>query len=312
MEQNEITQGNKTMIAKTPDGDATVLGTTVKCPVCGTENSPSEKYCGDCGFLLSSTPGEPVAAEGIEEQAKLVDPQRQREFMLRVGQNTVGREAADVLLDDPTVSRKHAVVTIDETGCHVEDLGSTNGTYVDGVQVRKGERKELADGSEIKFGNTVLVLQLPAAVLSAQPESSEGCGAAEVQAEKVTEAREEPVEEPVAAPEEVEPIARLVLVSDPSIAFGIKPGANRLGRKPDSDIPITSDGYVSGVHCDILAENGNLYVTDLGSTNGTFVNGEKIAVGQKVPLKDGDEITVGQTILRLQVLHPEIEDEEVL
>jgi pSer/pThr/pTyr-binding forkhead associated (FHA) protein len=48
--------------------------------------------------------------------------------------------------------------------------------------------------------------------------------------------------------------------------------------------------------------DGQYFLEDQGSTNGTFVNrGRRLEPGQRHPLKDGDEIIVGKTFLRFQV-----------
>ncbi len=64
----------------------------------------------------------------------------------------VGRsEESDVFLVDPSVSRTHAVVEVDGVEPVVRDLGSTNGTFVNGERI---EAKQLKDGDELMFGNT--------------------------------------------------------------------------------------------------------------------------------------------------------------
>ena len=66
-----------------------------------------------------------------------------------------------------------------------------------------------------------------------------------------------------------------------------------IGRSSkDTDIAIPNDGHASRVHAQIKYDGANYVCSDLGSTNGTMVNGEKI---DSVALKDGDEIQVGQT-----------------
>lgn len=68
-----------------------------------------------------------------------------------------------------------------------------------------------------------------------------------------------------------------------------------IGRSSDLDMVLVED-MVSRQHSRILTENGDLYIEDLGSTNGTFVNGEKI---NKKQLKEGDRILVGTNIIKL-------------
>jgi serine/threonine protein kinase len=66
-----------------------------------------------------------------------------------------GRAGADLELEDPEVSRTHAVVECRGRRVVVRDLGSTNGTFVDGQRV---EERELEDKSEFRVGGTSLVL----------------------------------------------------------------------------------------------------------------------------------------------------------
>ena len=68
------------------------------------------------------------------------------------GRARVGRsEESDVFLVDPSVSRTHAVVEVDGIEPVVRDLGSTNGTFINGERI---EARALQDGDELMFGNT--------------------------------------------------------------------------------------------------------------------------------------------------------------
>jgi pSer/pThr/pTyr-binding forkhead associated (FHA) protein len=72
-----------------------------------------------------------------------------------------------------------------------------------------------------------------------------------------------------------------------------------IGRHDDCQIRIKSS-QVSRRHCELFEAGGKLAIRDLGSSNGTFVNGKKIS-GQQV-LKSGDELTVGTVTLRVSKL----------
>jgi NADPH-dependent 2,4-dienoyl-CoA reductase/sulfur reductase-like enzyme/pSer/pThr/pTyr-binding forkhead associated (FHA) protein len=75
------------------------------------------------------------------------------EFELAVSPVTVGRDPSnDVSLNEPTVSRWHAWLTHDAGRWYAADTGSANGTYVNGKQVRPGERLPLHDEDEVGFG----------------------------------------------------------------------------------------------------------------------------------------------------------------
>jgi DNA-binding winged helix-turn-helix (wHTH) protein len=80
----------------------------------------------------------------------------QRRLSLATGENIVGRdEAASVRLDDPMVSRRHARIVVSGSGALIEDLGSKNGTFIDGQPIASGPMP-LRDGIQLAFG-TVLV-----------------------------------------------------------------------------------------------------------------------------------------------------------
>lgn len=71
----------------------------------------------------------------------------------------VGREGADVILSDPEVSRRHALLRELPSGPAIEDMGSTNGTFVNGVRIE--ELTELREGDEVRIGDTVWRLEAP-------------------------------------------------------------------------------------------------------------------------------------------------------
>ena len=70
----------------------------------------------------------------------------------------VGRDAsADITVPDPTMSRRHARITHDPGGVWLEDLGSTNGTYINGHRLL--DRCRLRDGDEVRIGKAVAVFR---------------------------------------------------------------------------------------------------------------------------------------------------------
>ena len=77
---------------------------------------------------------------------------REYRHVLRPGENLVGSDpGCDLRLDEPTVSRHHAVLVVTPDGLQVADLGSSNGTLVAGHVVR-GDPVEVAGGSSVAFG----------------------------------------------------------------------------------------------------------------------------------------------------------------
>ena len=84
---------------------------------------------------------------------------------------------------------------------------------------------------------------------------------------------------------------------------GAKPKPMRLeasvtvGRAPECELRL-DDTYASSQHARIFGKNGSWYAEDLGATNGTFVNEQKLAA--PAMLQPGDRIRVGGTVLELR------------
>jgi pSer/pThr/pTyr-binding forkhead associated (FHA) protein len=74
-------------------------------------------------------------------------------------------------------------------------------------------------------------------------------------------------------------------------------GPVQIGRGPACDLRL-EDAYVSNVHARIFPRGDGWYVEDLGSTNGTFVNEERIAA--PAPVRAGDRVRVGTTLIELR------------
>jgi len=73
-----------------------------------------------------------------------------------------------------------------------------------------------------------------------------------------------------------------------------------IGRHPDSDLAIGSDPEVSGLHAELLSLGGQWMLVDDGlSTNGTFVNGQRMQGRRR--MHHGDRIRVGQTVMVLNL-----------
>ena len=72
---------------------------------------------------------------------------------LQPGENILGRDEADIQIDSPTVSRRHARIRISGTEAVLEDLGSKNGTFANGERV--STVVTLKDGDEVQVGSIV-------------------------------------------------------------------------------------------------------------------------------------------------------------
>jgi hypothetical protein len=84
----------------------------------------------------------------------------------------------------------------------------------------------------------------------------------------------------------------------PETRFPVRDGATSIGRSSASDIVLKSDDYASGRHARLTRHGGLLYVEDMGSTNGTFIN-ERKTVGA-TPLRHGDTVRIGSTTFRYE------------
>lgn len=282
--------------SRPPDASTTQMAPARVCPVCAATNAGLEQYCSECGFLLNSTPGQAGAApEEAATQFELVDAGGRR-FPLHEGDNTVGREAADVLLMDPTVSRRHAVVRVQNECVAVMDLGSTNGTAVDGGPAPRDEPVEAASGASLRFGVVTLTLVGPVdataassarTVVDAPPGSllAEGTGMA-------------------GAPACLQPIG-----GGGPYALGGK--ATTIGRRAGNDLTLGGDPYLSGRHAIVACTDGVWTITDLGSTNGTTVNGLRLAPDMPQGLVPGDEVGLGHGVYRFEVAAPAPEEAQV-
>ncbi len=100
------------------------------------------------------------------------------------------------------------------------------------------------------------------------------------------------------------PAARFVVKQGPQIGitFPILQSKTCMGREETCDVRV-QDAEASRRHCELIWRDGAFWVQDLGSSNGTFVNGKQITAPTK--LSAGDKIGVGQTVMVLE-LEPQI------
>lgn len=88
--------------------------------------------------------------------------------------------------------------------------------------------------------------------------------------------------------------AMLVLRNGNSGSYNVGSGSTKIGRNSSNDFVI-DEQTVSGEHAKVIEEEGNFFLQDLGSKNGTFVNGEKVVRQQ---LNDGDLIKLGKAEMK--------------
>ena len=95
---------------------------------------------------------------------------------------------------------------------------------------------------------------------------------------------------------------KLVVQRSPSFeagdAFEVDSAPLTIGRGGQNDLVLWGDEFASARHVRVEARRDGVWVQDLGSTNGTYVNGSRVAGAQR--LTPGDVIRVGETDLRLE------------
>lgn len=138
------------------------------CPVCSVLNAAGAKFCSACGAALPESPIDDstgtfpiigVDVPGPGEVGQLIVTRggtAGARFALIDELVTIGRHPeSGIFLDDITVSRRHAEVRRQPDGDYiVADVGSLNGTYVDGERI---DSADLREGSQLQVGKFRLV-----------------------------------------------------------------------------------------------------------------------------------------------------------
>jgi len=216
------------------------------------------------------------------------------EFLLYPGQQVrLGRSADnDIVLENPKISRHHARVAWDGRGFVLEDLGSSNGTYLNLIRL-EGGAQPLHHGDQISLSRLGLVFE----VLDLPPAGAENLPGAE----RLPRAGETPEIlglQPDAPPGRPEGPC-LVVVGGLDLGreyplWGETITIGRDSRDATWEIRLT-DRLVSRPHARLESGEAGYTLVDLGSANGTSLNGRRVA--GPVLLHDGDEIGVGATRL---------------
>ena len=286
------------------------------CPLKAGQIVPDQGFCPECGVLMTSlTNQSPILKE--HPRPYLVDSNG-REYALKVGENLVGREGADILLPDKSVSRRHAQFTVQENNVVIlSELGSTNGSRHGATPLGSGQSVPLKDNDELRFGAVRLTIRIPAppvkAIAAAQPETRSIAPKAMAalpsfsgETAPTPAATQDHRKEWFAASsfaDEADSSAATPKTGAQLIGSGTNSqkhfigtvAETTVGRKPENALMITTDPYISGKHAVILFENDRYKVMDLGSTNGTRWNGRKLLPQVPQSLSEGDEVIFGQT-----------------
>lgn len=253
------------------------------CPACGGSVQAGFRFCGLCGAPLGE-PSEPRAPGAPPAAARPPTPTPDRggpraialalvrtdglpgaAFPLDDAEAICGRtEGAIRVADDATVSPRHARFTLRDGALVVEDLGSLNGTFL-----RLRAPRRLAVGAELRIGRQLLRLE-------ARPPGREV--------------------RPGATPEPGGRFRLSQLLEGGGLGevFPLFPGENPVGREAGR-ITFPSDRYVSARHARLDVKGEVVTVSDLGSSNGTFVR-----ITASAELAPGDQLLVGAQLLRVE------------
>ena len=196
----------------------------------------------------------------------------------------VGRDrAADVVICDHEVSSRHASFAPGDGGVAVEDLGSTNGTYVNGQRITGSQ--QLGSGDQVQMGKTLVEIR----GLAPAPAAASPTEAAQPAALEVTRQRSIPML-PLLVFLEGEKAGSEVPVGGPTV----------LGRDAGvADVILERDTEVSRRHLTFAPAGAGLTVQDLDSSNGTFVNGQRITGA--VTLSAGNQVRLGETVIEVRL-----------
>lgn len=232
-----------------------------------SQNTPQGLMPGD-RISIGGTVLEVFAANATEELARpwSVVSSETATITYLYRELRVGRDAAsDICLPDIHASRHHAHLVL-RAGCPwIRDLGSRNGSFVNGDRVHGATR--LFSGDELRLDRAVFTILGPGTPIKGRDERL---------------------------------LPGFYLVESTTTGSGgwhrLLSGRTLIGRAGDCDLRL-QDRSVSAHHCEIQRGPGGVFVRDLGSSNGTRINERRIRTAS---MREGDQITIGRVQLNLR------------
>ena len=199
----------------------------------------------------------------------------------------VGRDqSADLRLDDQSVSRQHAKLYFDEAGAlWVEDLGSGNGVVLDGVRLR--EATKVPSGARMKLGVFTLTAQ---DVLGPPAALAKAGGKGEAPADPANDARVAKAKAAAGPPPPSGCAFRGRTGAFLNKDFPLAKPLVKVGRVAEGNDLALQDDSISREHARLSRSGRGYVVRDLGSANGTSVNGVRVL---EQPLGTGDIVRFG-------------------
>lgn len=206
-------------------------------------------------------------------------------YEIMKAETAIGRAAgSDILIENPGVSRHHAVIKEKAGKFLIEDKGSANGTFINGEKITT---KELKDGDLIQILNYTLMLKYPQTagaeqtILLTQP-------VAEPPAKPPVRA---PVPPPVSPEVKTKPGGQSKLVLEDGKEHILKSTVTTIGSNEDMELNIEGKGVEAHQASILRGKGGEFILVHKGGKTPTKVNGGKT---QEHHLKNGDVIEIGQ------------------
>lgn len=248
----------------------------VSCANCGEAIQPGFAFCGACG---APVPGVEVAAAPVGsfavDSARLVlinpDGTEGGTVEIPTSEVAVGRDAGGFFGQDFYLSPRHAVFKSSGQDVKVSDEDSLNGVF---VKIIPNEPCEIKSGNIFRVGQELILFEAIDKG-STTPDGTEKMGS--------------PVEGLWGR------LSLIVGKSRLGNAFPVGGDGVILGRER-GNILFPDDGYVSGIHARVHKDGNKYFVTDLGSSNGSYVK-----VAGSTALKAGDFLLMGAQLFRIDL-----------
>jgi serine/threonine protein kinase len=207
---------------------------------------------------------------------------------------TVGRDPqAEISVDDSSISWRHATFEPSGSEWFVFDLGSLNGTVLNGKRLAANQKGLLSPGAEIKLGRTTFIFLSSSRKKRQDLDTSTGPDQAE------SKGPPSPMRLTPRAPVATFLVVREGPGAGQTISLEALPVV--VGGEGAPGIEGVQDPFVSARHLELERGPGGVQVKDLGSSNGTRLNGRSLGTGSPEMIQVGDELRLGpRTVLRVE------------
>ncbi len=216
----------------------------------------------------------------------------------QLGRLVFGRDPdqCHVVVQHPNVSGRHASFELHPFA--VVDHGSTSGTWLDRARLTPERPTPLAPQAYVALGPVVLPAALVLQLGQAMGVAPGAQAAAQAPTGLAAQFSSAPAGQPPAAESPAKPRHKTV-IGQVDLGGG---GATQktIGRTPDNDVKIPHP-QVSSHHAILHSIGGQLFLEDRSSANGTYVRGQRLAPGQRVPVQNGEKVFIGPMPLVLAV-----------